>query len=52
MFEGRFAIDAARSGRILPVITGTAHVTAEATLILADADPLRWGMRKTWQKTF
>ena len=46
VFEGRFAIDPAHPGRISPVITGTAHVTAEATLILADADPLKWGFRK------
>jgi 4-hydroxyproline epimerase len=51
VFEGRFAIDEAHSGWILPVITGTAHVTAEATLILDDADPLKWGMRKVWPKT-
>jgi 4-hydroxyproline epimerase len=46
VFEGRFRVDENDPRRILPVITGTAHVTAEATLILADADPLRWGMRK------
>jgi 4-hydroxyproline epimerase len=51
MFEGRFAIDEAQPGRICPVITGTAHVTAEATLILGDADPLKWGIRKAWEKT-
>ena len=51
VFEGRFAIDEAHPGRILPVITGTAHVTAEATLILADADPLQWGIQKAWEKT-
>ena len=32
-------------GRILPVITGSAHVTAEATLLLAPDDPFRWGIR-------
>jgi len=50
MFEGRFAIDEARRSRILPVITGASHVTAEATLILDDADPLKWGMQKPWEK--
>jgi proline racemase len=35
----------------LPIITGTAHVTADATLILADADPLKWGIRSLWEKT-
>jgi 4-hydroxyproline epimerase len=32
-------------GRIRPSITGRAHVTAEATLLLDDDDPLCWGLR-------
>ncbi|HEX9046889.1 MAG TPA: proline racemase family protein [Verrucomicrobiae bacterium] len=32
-------------GEILPVITGTAHVNAEATLLLAEDDPFCWGIR-------
>jgi 4-hydroxyproline epimerase len=32
-------------GEVLPVITGTAHVTAEATLLLDDTDPFQWGIR-------
>jgi 4-hydroxyproline epimerase len=51
VFEGRFGIDETAPGRILPVITGTAHVTAETTLILADADPLKWGISSAWEKT-
>jgi len=31
--------------RILPVITGQAHVNAEATLILDASDPFCWGIR-------
>jgi 4-hydroxyproline epimerase len=31
-------------GQIVPTVTGSAFVTAEATLILDDADPLRWGL--------
>ncbi|MBI3823472.1 MAG: 4-hydroxyproline epimerase [Planctomycetes bacterium] len=31
--------------RIVPHIRGTAHVTAEATLLLDDADPFQWGIR-------
>jgi 4-hydroxyproline epimerase len=31
--------------RILPFIRGSAYVTAEATLLLDDADPFQWGMR-------
>jgi 4-hydroxyproline epimerase len=52
VFEGRFDVDPARPNEILPTITGTAHVTAEATLLLADGDPLRWGIRNAWAKTF
>jgi len=51
VFEGRFAIDETHPGRILPLITGTAHVTAEGTLILGDLDPLKWGIRSVWAKT-
>jgi proline racemase len=32
-------------GEIQPIITGTAHVNAEAALLLADNDPLCWGIR-------
>jgi 4-hydroxyproline epimerase len=52
VFEGRFAIDEGDPGRVVPTITGTAHVIAEATLILDDADPLEWGMRDAWAKAF
>jgi 4-hydroxyproline epimerase len=31
--------------KIVPTITGTAHVTGEATLLLDPADPFRWGIR-------
>jgi len=44
VFEGRIQLDPEQPGRVLPSITGTAHVTAEATLILDDRDPLRWGI--------
>jgi len=27
------------------VVTGTASVTAEATLLLMDGDPFQWGIR-------
>ena len=41
---GRFRwIDRAK-GIIAPNITGTAHITAEATLILDDDDPFCWGL--------
>jgi 4-hydroxyproline epimerase len=51
VFEGRFALDAALPGKVVPTITGTAHVTAEATLLLDDRDPLEWGMRDVWTRT-
>jgi 4-hydroxyproline epimerase len=47
VFEGRFAVDPQDPRRILPRITGTAHVTGEATLVLDDRDPLCWGIRVT-----
>jgi proline racemase len=42
IFEASFERDAA--GHVLPRITGSAHVTAEATLLLDEADPFRWGI--------
>jgi 4-hydroxyproline epimerase len=32
-------------GRIRPVVTGRAYVTAEGTLLLHPSDPFRWGIR-------
>lgn len=32
-------------GRIIPTVTGTAHVTAEATLLVDARDPFCWGIR-------
>jgi 4-hydroxyproline epimerase len=46
VFEGRFTVDPSDASRILPTITGTAHVTGEATLLLDDRDPLCWGIRE------
>jgi 4-hydroxyproline epimerase len=43
VFEGSYAAGA--DGRIRPSITGRAYVTAEATLLLDDDDPLCWGLR-------
>ena len=44
VFEGRFTLDG--EGRVVPQITGAAHVTAEATLLLDERDPLCWGVRE------
>jgi 4-hydroxyproline epimerase len=42
-FTGRYR----REGdKIIPTITGTAHVTAEATLLLDERDPFCWGIRR------
>jgi proline racemase len=43
-FSGRYTwLDRAAS-KIAPTITGTAFVTAEASLIIDDSDPLAWGL--------
>ncbi len=41
-FDARFTLDA--DGRVLPQVTGRAYVTAEATLLLDERDPFRWGI--------
>jgi 4-hydroxyproline epimerase len=46
LFEGSYRIDPDRPGRILPSITGTAFVNAEAALILDPRDPFCDGIRK------
>jgi len=45
VFEASYVVDPNRPGGVLPRITGTAHVCGEATLILDDDDPFRWGIR-------
>jgi 4-hydroxyproline epimerase len=42
VFEARYEIDG--QGRVLPRITGSAYVTGEATLLLDERDPFRWGI--------
>jgi 4-hydroxyproline epimerase len=42
VFEG--VIERAEGDRVWPAITGHAYVTAEATLVLDPADPLRYGV--------
>ncbi len=44
-FTGRFRWLARAKGEIAPVITGTASVNSEATLLLDDNDPFCWGIR-------
>jgi 4-hydroxyproline epimerase len=47
IFEGSFQPDPERQGWIIPRITGTAQVNAEATLLLDPDDPFCWGIRGT-----
>jgi 4-hydroxyproline epimerase len=42
IFEGSVRVD---QGKVIPRITGSAHITAEATLILEADDPFRTGIR-------
>jgi proline racemase len=44
-FTGRYRWLDRTDGVIVPTITGTAHVTAEATLILSESDPFCWGIQ-------
>jgi proline racemase len=44
-FVGRYRWLDRAGGRVVPTITGTAHVTAEAVLRLDPDDPFRWGIR-------
>ncbi|MBU6494132.1 MAG: 4-hydroxyproline epimerase [Burkholderiales bacterium] len=46
VFEASYALDAALpAGQVLPSIRGTAHISAQATLIFADDDPFAWGIQ-------
>ena len=44
-FTGRFKWVNREKGEVVPIITGTAFVNAEATLLLAEHDPFCWGIR-------
>ena len=44
-FTGRYRWHDRAKGEVAPVITGTAHITAEATLHLDPRDPFCWGIR-------
>ncbi|MBI2513082.1 MAG: proline racemase family protein [Opitutae bacterium] len=44
VFRGRYRRD---GDKVLPTITGTAHVCGEGVLLLDPADPFRWGIRTT-----
>ena len=42
VFDARYRFD--DEGRVVPIVTGSAWVTAESTLIFEDGDPLREGL--------
>jgi len=44
-FQGSYRWLNQAEGKIIPTITGTAHITAETTLLLDDRDPFCWGIR-------
>lgn len=44
-FTGKFQWLDRAAGKVLPVITGTAFVNAEAALLLDERDPFCWGIR-------
>ena len=44
-FTGRYQWLDRATGEIIPTVTGTAHITAEASLLLSDTDPFCWGIR-------
>ncbi len=44
-FTGRFRWLDRASGKVAPVVTGTAFVNAESTQILDESDPFCWGIR-------
>jgi len=44
-FTGKFTWLDRATGKVAPVITGTAFVNAEATQLLDDKDPFCWGIR-------
>lgn len=43
-FEASYQPDAT-PGRIIPTLRGSAHMSAEATLLIAQDDPFAWGIR-------
>ena len=44
-FTGQFRWLNRERGEVIPIITGSAHVNAEATLLLNERDPFCWGIR-------
>ncbi|WP_110693400.1 4-hydroxyproline epimerase [Salinicola halophyticus] len=43
-FEGRYAWEDQAQGMVRPFITGSAYMTADATLLIDENDPFAWGI--------
>jgi 4-hydroxyproline epimerase len=41
LFEASYVLE---GGQVIPTIRGRAHMSAEATLLIDDADPFAWGI--------
>ncbi len=44
-FTGRYNWLDKAQGKIIPSISGSAHVMAEGTLLLDESDPFCWGIK-------
>lgn len=44
-FTGHYKWEDRVADRIIPTVSGTAHITAEGKLLIADGDPFAWGIR-------
>ncbi len=49
-FSASYRWEDEAAGRIVPIITGTAFITAESKLLLDENDPFCWGIRAGKQK--
>jgi 4-hydroxyproline epimerase len=47
LFEASYLLDPSAPGRVRPSITGSAHIMAEATLLIDEADAFGWGIPRT-----
>jgi 4-hydroxyproline epimerase len=45
-FVGRYRWSDRLRGEVIPTITGNAHVTGEAVLVIDEKDPFSWGIRR------
>jgi 4-hydroxyproline epimerase len=45
VFTGKYRWEDRHKGTVVPTVTGTAHITSEASLLLDEADPFQHGIR-------